>query len=83
MCCGSNVNAVNAAVEIIKALTPFIVAGMPFLMLLGNWWITKQTKNTTAAQTRDLKQHSDENQKKTIESVAESTGTHQALRDGS
>jgi hypothetical protein len=44
----------NAVVEIIKALTPFITAATPVLLILVNWWVTHN-------QTKKLQAHSDDN----------------------
>jgi len=71
---------VKYLVELITALTPFVTAAMPVLLILATWWINKQTKKTTGAQTQDLKAHSDANRENIKETVTSSTGTHQVLK---
>jgi hypothetical protein len=57
----------NAVVEIIKALTPFITAATPVLLILVNWWVTHN-------QTKKLQAHSDDN-KEQIKAAVVSSGT--------
>lgn len=78
-------SAVKYLVELITALTPFVTAATPVLLVLVGWWINRQNKKTAAAQTTDLKAHSDENREKIASTVATATGTHPTLKppDGS
>ena len=69
-------------VDLITALTPFVAAATPVLLVLVGWWINRQNRKTAAAQTVDLKAHSDENREKIASTVASATGTHKALSDG-
>jgi cytochrome oxidase assembly protein ShyY1 len=79
--------------ELIKALTPLVQVAMPVLLLLATWWISKQNKKTTAAQTTELKQatvaqttelkaHSDDNREQIKNTVVSATGTFKALGSG-
>jgi len=77
---------VNALIELIKALTPFVASSMPVLLLLGGWWIKKQNDKAAAdnqkamvAQTAELKAHSDENREKTLSALASVSGTFKAM----
>lgn len=69
--------------ELIKALTPLMQGLTPVWILLAGYWINKQTKKTTtavaAAQTTELKAHSDDNREKITSAVVSATGTHKAL----
>lgn len=70
-------------VDLITALTPFVAAATPVLLVLVGWWINRQNRKTAAAQTQDLKAHSDDNREQIKSTVASATGTHKALGDGS
>lgn len=68
-------------VELITALTPFVAAATPVLLVLVGWWINKQNKKTAAAQTKDLMAHSDGNVEKIADKVSSASGTHPILPD--
>lgn len=62
----------DKAVEIIKALGPFIQAATPLILGVLAWLLT-------ARQTRKLMSHSDANRDKITAQVASSTGTFKQL----
>lgn len=64
--------------DLINAITPFMIAGMPLWMMLGGWWIKRQADK----QTEDLKSHSDENREKIKDAVVSSSGTFKAPDSG-
>lgn len=68
-------------VELITALTPFVTAATPVLLVLVGWWINRQNKKTAAAQTTDLKAHSDENREQIKSSVTSASGTFKTLAE--
>lgn len=79
-------------VELLTALTPFLQAATPMLLLLLPWVfkrindkaVAAQNKvmaETAAAQTKELKAHSDDNREQIKNTVVSATGTHKTLSD--
>lgn len=69
----------KGAIELINALGPLLQYATPLLLVLIPLWINRQTKKTAAAQTTELKAHSDANANKIVNTVASASGTFKAL----
>ena len=66
----------SSTADVLISLAPIITAATPVVLVVVNWWVTRQ-------QSKDLKAHSDENMAKINAVTAESTGTHKILPDSS
>lgn len=73
----------KGAIELINALGPLLQYATPLLLVLIPLWINKQNKKTmvttTAAQTIELKAHSDATAKKLVDGVMSASGNYKVL----
>lgn len=71
----------NGLVEVIKALTPFVTAATPVLLIFATWWTTSHTRKVMDQQTKVLTDHSDSNREQIKGAVASASGTYRTLKE--
>lgn len=73
----------KSTIELINALGPFLQYATPLLLVLLPLWIRRDNKKTvataTAAQTVELKAHSDATVKKIVDEVMSASGNYKTL----